>query len=93
MKTHRAKSTRKSPHQPNEKLSIHDTPAEFLRVKDLIKFLTLSQSTIWRKVRAGEFPKPVKLSDAVTAWKTSDVIAWIKNVGNDSALDTAGNVQ
>jgi prophage regulatory protein len=90
MKTHRAKPTRKSPHQDNENLSIHDTPAEFLRVKDLIKFLTLSQSTIWRKVRAGEFPQPIKLSEAVTAWKTSDVRAWIQNVGNNSALDTTG---
>lgn len=90
MKTHRAKSTRKSPHQDNENLSIHDTPAEFLRVKDLIKFLTLSQSTIWRKVRDGSFPKPVKLSEAVTAWRTADILAWMQKIEGNAALDTAG---
>ena len=33
--------------------------------------------TLWRKVKAGTFPKPVKLSERVTAWKVGDVRAWI----------------
>jgi predicted DNA-binding transcriptional regulator AlpA len=86
----RIPSTCKSPN--NENKSIFETAAEFVRMKDLIMYLTLSQSTIWRKVRAGEFPQPIKLSEAVTAWKTSDVRAWIQNVGNNSAsITTAVN--
>ncbi|MBT9486799.1 MAG: AlpA family phage regulatory protein [Rubrivivax sp.] len=41
-----------------------------------------SSATLWRKVRAGEFPAPVKLSDRVTAWRCEDVAAWIKAQGN-----------
>lgn len=74
----------------DEKKSIHDTPAEYLRMKDLIMYLTLSQSSIWRKVRAGEFPQPIKLSEAVTAWKTSDVRAWMQKVEGNAALNTTG---
>lgn len=39
--------------------------------------LPFSAPTLWRKVKAGTFPKPVKLSERVTAWKVSDVRAWI----------------
>jgi len=39
--------------------------------------LPFSSSTFWRKVKAGTFPKPVKLSERVTAWKVGDVRAWL----------------
>jgi prophage regulatory protein len=35
-----------------------------------------SRSTPWRKAKAGTFPKPVKLSHGVTAWKNSDLLKW-----------------
>ena len=37
-----------------------------------------SDSTLWRKVKAGTFPKPVKLSERVTAWKVGTVRAWMQ---------------
>ena len=39
--------------------------------------LPFSAPTLWRKVKAGTFPKPIKLSERVTAWKVGDVRAWI----------------
>lgn len=39
--------------------------------------LPFSAPTLWRKVKAGTFPKPHKLSERVTAWKVGDVRAWI----------------
>ena len=39
--------------------------------------LPFSSSTLWRKVREGSFPKPLKLSPRVTAWRVGDVRAWI----------------
>lgn len=39
----------------------------------------MSPSTVWRKVKDGTFPKPHKLSDAITAWKNSDLLAWEKD--------------
>ena len=46
--------------------------------KGLVPF---SSATLWRKVKAGEFPAPVKLSDRVTAWRCSDVLAWLQSRG------------
>lgn len=39
--------------------------------------LPFSAPTLWRKVRAGTFPKPVKLSERVTAWNVGTVRAWL----------------
>ena len=40
--------------------------------------LPFSAATLWRKVRAQSFPAPTKLSDAITAWKVSDVREWLQ---------------
>lgn len=39
--------------------------------------LPFSAPTLWRKVAAGTFPKPVKLSERVTCWRVSDVRSWM----------------
>ena len=39
--------------------------------------LPFSAPTLWRKVKAGTFPKPVKLSERVTAFNVGQVRAWM----------------
>ena len=55
-----------------------DFPATgFLRQSQLIPaLLPFSAATLWRMVRAGTFPSPVKLSQKITAWKTREVVEW-----------------
>lgn len=53
----------------------------FLRQSDLLQFLPFSAATLWRAVRAGTFPAPVKLSARVTAWRTSDIDEWMDSRG------------
>jgi len=36
-----------------------------------------SSATLWRKVKAGTFPAPVKLSERVTAWKVESIREWL----------------
>lgn len=49
----------------------------YVRISDLRPILPFSDSTIWRRVRAGTFPAPVKLSERVTAWRAEDVREWL----------------
>lgn len=52
----------------------------YVRQAQLIPAIVpFSSPTLWRKVKAGTFPKPVKLSPRVTAWKVEDVRAWLAN--------------
>ena len=39
--------------------------------------LPFSAPTLWRMVKAGKFPAPHKLSARVTAWRVSQVRAWM----------------
>ncbi len=39
--------------------------------------LPFGNTTLWRQVKEGNFPKPVKLFRNVTAWKVGDVRAWM----------------
>jgi predicted DNA-binding transcriptional regulator AlpA len=48
----------------------------YLREKDLLKVIPISKSTLWRKVARGAFPKPIKLSEKITVWRTEDIEDW-----------------
>jgi predicted DNA-binding transcriptional regulator AlpA len=49
----------------------------FVRQKLLLRFVPFSKSTLWRRVNAGVFPAPVRLSVGITAWRAEDVRRWI----------------
>ncbi|HRE18971.1 MAG TPA: AlpA family phage regulatory protein [Rhodocyclaceae bacterium] len=51
-----------------------DTKPAMPAVPGIVPF---SSATLWRKVKAGQFPRPVKLSDRITAWRAQDVAAWL----------------
>lgn len=53
--------------------------AGYIRQSQLIpRYLPFSPATLWRKVKNGSFPKPVKLSERITAWRTDDVLEWLE---------------
>lgn len=49
----------------------------FVRQRLLLRFVPFSKSTLWRRVKAGEFPASVRLSAGVTAWRAEDVFRWM----------------
>ena len=50
---------------------------EYLRQADLIPALVpFSPATLWRHVKSGKFPAPIKLSASITAWRRTDYEAW-----------------
>lgn len=60
-------------------------PDAFLRLPQVLTRVPVGRSTLWLWVREGRFPKPIKLGPMTTAWKSSDVDAWIKAAGRDAA--------
>lgn len=52
----------------------------FLRQPEIIpKPIPFSPATLWRKVKDGTFPAPVKLSERITAWRAEDIHDWMKS--------------
>ena len=44
-----------------------------LRIKQVLRFVPVSRSHWWAGVKAGRFPKPMKLSERVMVWRASDI--------------------
>ncbi len=49
----------------------------YVRQSDLLRVIPFSAATLWRRVQRGRFPRPVRLSDRVTAWPVGAVRQWL----------------
>lgn len=56
-------------------------PDAQLKIQTVIELVGLSESSIRRKVAAGEFPAPIKDGTRCTRWVASDVTAWLRSRG------------
>ncbi|MSQ77645.1 MAG: AlpA family phage regulatory protein [Nitrospiraceae bacterium] len=54
-------------------------PPSILRLKDLQQRITLSRSTIYAKIAAGDFPAPIALGPRAVGWLAADVQKWIRS--------------
>jgi prophage regulatory protein len=57
---------------------------KFLSVKQLCDRYSTSRQSIWRWVRDGRMPAPVKLSPGCTRWKLADLEVWEQSQGAQS---------
>lgn len=55
------------------------TEKQLLRVAEVAEMLDLGASTVWRQVRKGNLPAPIKIGDA-TRWRRSDIEALLHRV-------------
>lgn len=49
----------------------------FLRQPQVLAFVPISKSTLWRRIQARTFPEPMKLSARITVWRAEDIRCWI----------------
>lgn len=66
----------------------HPAPASlpttgFVRQPQLLAVIPISKATLWRRVKLQTFPRPVKLSERVTAWRAEDLHSWIERHADD----------
>lgn len=50
-----------------------------LRIKQVAEKVALGESTIYRMIQRGEFPKPFELAPKCMAWLEDDIDAWLAN--------------
>ena len=53
----------------------HNPDRRLLRPKEVMKRMGWSRTTLWRRVRAGEFPAPVSTGANITAFYKDEVDA------------------
>ena len=53
-------------------------PDKFLKIRAVMALTGLSRSTIYLKIKSGEFPKPIKQGSHAIAFLESEVDAWMQ---------------
>lgn len=49
-----------------------------VRQKQLLTVVPFSAPTLWRRIRAKQFPEPRRLEGRITAWRWGDVRQWLE---------------
>jgi predicted DNA-binding transcriptional regulator AlpA len=66
--------------QPGASTAIGITSERLLRLPELVRTIGVSRATIYRYIDSGRLPPPVKLSTRCTAWRASEITAWIASL-------------
>ena len=53
-----------------------------LRLAEVQKMVPVSRSTIWRLIRAGQFPAPIRITSNAVAWRRRDVLRYVDSRAN-----------
>jgi len=51
----------------------------FLRKKEILEIIGVSNVTLWRWIDKGAFPKSYELGENSVGWKDNEVNEWIEN--------------
>lgn len=61
-------------------MMLNPEPNSFLpaliEIKQVMHISSLSRASIYRGIKAGTFPSPVRVSAGRVAWRTADIDAW-----------------
>lgn len=69
---------------------VKDFKEKFLRLVQILPLISIGKSTLWEKVKKGEFAKQIKLGPKISVWKASEVEKYINGhasrISNDNEV-------
>lgn len=60
----------------------------YVRLPTVALVSGLAKSTVWKWAGDGRFPKPIKLSHRVSAWRVTDIRSWLSDPVGWQAANT-----
>jgi predicted DNA-binding transcriptional regulator AlpA len=57
----------------------------FLRIKGVQAKIPVSRATWYAGIKAGKYPKPIRLSEGVSVWRVSDIDALCHQIEQQAA--------
>jgi len=58
-------------------------PERFMRLPEVLRIIPVCKSTWWAGIKAGRYPKGVRLSPRTTAWRISDIRKLVKELSGE----------
>jgi predicted DNA-binding transcriptional regulator AlpA len=57
----------------------YDPQADVVRPRHLPQAVGVHPATVWRWLRAGKFPAPIRLGEQAIGWRRADISAWLES--------------
>ena len=51
-----------------------------LRIDQVTSLTGISRASIYREIKAGRFPKPLKATDHISVWKLTEIERWMNGL-------------
>ena len=55
------------------------SPTKIIRKAQVLELVGMKSTWLHERVKAGEFPRPVRLGERAVGWRQSDVEAWLES--------------
>ena len=49
-----------------------------VRLRELVKLLSISRANVYRLMKIGKFPQSIKLTERTVVWRLSELEAWVQ---------------
>lgn len=72
-----------------EKNQNHDlNPIGMMRAKQVLELVPFGRASLWKFAKSGQFPAPIRVTGGITAWRNSEVLAWLEaqSAANDAEV-------
>ena len=58
-----------------------------VRLRELVKLLSISRANVYRLMKIGKFPQSIKLTERTVVWRLSELEAWVqqRSVGHKTS--------
>ena len=50
-----------------------------VRLRELVKILSISRANVYRLMKLNKFPPSIKLTERTVVWRLSEIDEWVKN--------------
>ena len=57
-----------------------------LRLPEVLRYIPVSKSTIYAKIKTGAWPRPVRITQRLVAWKARDIRNLLERIERGDAL-------
>ena len=72
-----------------DKHQIHDiNPMGMMRAKQVLELVPFGRASLWKFAKSGQFPRPIRVTGGITAWRNKHVIEWLEaqTAANDAEM-------
>ncbi|WP_353391294.1 AlpA family phage regulatory protein [Brucella sp. NBRC 14130] len=71
------------PYRNSNSLLFDSQAMRLLSLKEVVRITCIARATIYKKIKAGDFPAPLKISSTCVRWRSDEIDRWVEKLTNE----------